>query len=108
MSGISLLIFLNLYPVTDAFGIGHNGGNVFLIPPDILFPLSCSCENSGVLRILVRQGFEPREDGPPKCLWNPLIHLEMRSFLRRHDAFREIQTHFGREVLTSSSVNLQS
>lgn len=108
MTGIILLIFLNVYSATDAFGIGHNGGNVFLILPDILFTLSCSCENSGVVIFLVRLGFKPREDGLPKCLWHPRIHLKIKPFLRRHDEFREIQTHFGREVLTSSSVNLQS
>jgi len=56
MPGIILLIFFNAYPVTDAFATGHNGGNVFLIHPDILFYLLCSRENSFVARVRTGRG----------------------------------------------------
>ncbi len=57
MTSIILLIFFNVYPVIDAFGTGHKGGNVFLIPPSVLFFLSYSLENSGVAGVRTGQGW---------------------------------------------------
>ena len=108
MTGIVLLTFFNAYPVADVFGTGHNGGNGFLIPPNILFYLSCSRENSNVARILASREFGPGKDCPPQCLGHSMIHLEIPPFLQRHDDSGEIQTHLKRSVLPLSSVNLQS
>jgi hypothetical protein len=61
-AGIILLRFFNAYPVTDAFGTGHTGDDVLLIP--LVFGNS----HRVVMRILASQEFASGEDARPNGL----------------------------------------